>query len=45
MTFRAVPLDDVALLRLLNEVEHLISSDPGEVLPLNWWTIKVFDPN
>lgn len=41
--------DDLIAYRLdnpcLNAVEHLISSDPGEVLPLNWWTIKVFDPN
>ena len=41
--------DDLIAYRLdnpcLNAVEHLISSDPGDVMPANWWTIKVFDPN
>jgi len=41
--------DDLIAYRLdnpcLNAIEHLVSSDPGEALPGNWWTVKVFDPS
>lgn len=41
--------DDLIAYRLdnpcLNAVEHLVSADPGEVLPGNWWSVKIFDPS
>ena len=41
--------DDLIAYRLdnpcLNPIAHLVSADPGEELPPNWWTIKVIDPN
>ena len=41
--------DDLIAYRLddpcLNAVEGLVSADPGEALPNNWWTMKIVDPS